>query len=107
MNTIKLKLSHDELKLQALTNSERESRRQRDSLQLKLAAAEQDKLVMEIRMREMVGFQNALRGGDSEYSNGDSSLLDRVRGKLLTVANQKVINDQYLTFIASINRLST
>ena len=83
------------MKLQALTTNERETRRERDSLQLKLAAAEQDKLVMEVRMREMVGFQTALRGDNNNYNNNynnneSSSLLDKVRGKLLTVANQKI-----------------
>ena len=84
---MELQLTHAELQAQALTAQEQQLRGERDSLQYALAAAEQDKLLLETRLLEVAGFEG-FKG--NKTLGGGAPSLEAVRGKLLTVANQRV-----------------
>ena len=68
---------------------EQELHGDRGSLQYALAAAEQDKLLLETRLLEVAGFEGS-RKGNSRSGSGGTLSLEAVRGKLLSVANQRV-----------------
>jgi hypothetical protein len=55
-------------------------RSERDKLEVLLATSEQDKLLLDVRIKEIAGFEGQM----------DGVLIDQIRGKLLTAANKKV-----------------
>ena len=87
-----LQLNHALLQHQAMISKEQAGRVERDMLLLRLTEAEQDKLLLEAKLREVVSFEHGQsQPGQQKASNKSlSSLLKGIRGKLLDVANDKI-----------------
>ena len=87
-----LQLNHALLQHQAMMSKEQAGRVERDMLLLRLTEAEQDKLLLEAKLREVVSFEHGQSqpGQQQKGSKSLSSLLKGIRGKLLDAANDKV-----------------
>lgn len=76
--------NHLELQLQSVSMSEQQLRNERDSLQFVLAESEQDKLLMETKLKGIANFESGVVGDSHDV------LLENIRGKLLNMANQNI-----------------
>ena len=86
-----LQLNHALLQHQAMMAKEQAGRFERDMLLLRLTEAEQDKLLLEAKLREVVSFEHGQsQTGQQNGSKSLSSLLKGIRGKLLNAANDKI-----------------
>ena len=87
-----LQLNHALLQHQAMMSKEQAGRVERDMLLLRLTEAEQDKLLLEAKLREVVSFEHGQSqpGQQQKGSKSLSSLLKGIRGKLLDAANDKI-----------------
>ena len=86
-----LQLNHALLQHQAMIAKEQAGRVERDMLLLRLTEAEQDKLLLEAKLREVVSFEHGQpQSGQQKGSKSLSSLLRGIRGKLLDAANDKI-----------------
>jgi hypothetical protein len=84
VRALELQFNHSQLQLQALITREQEVRLERDTLQYTVAEAEQDKLLLEAKLRDVVSFE---QGGSGR---GQEGLLKSIRDKLLNAANGKI-----------------
>ena len=89
-----LQLNHALLQQQAVAAKELAMRGERDALLLRLAEVEQDKLLLESKLRDVVSFENGL-SLDPQQQGGTApkkqlSTLKAIRGKLLDAANAKI-----------------
>ncbi len=75
-----LQTNHMKLQLQALSASEQQVRSERDLLEYAAAESEQDKLLLETRLKEIAGFE----GLQVSVTAAD------IRGELLHLANEKI-----------------
>ena len=87
-----LQLNHALLQHQAMMSKEQAGRVERDMLLLRLTEAEQDKLLLEAKLREVVSFEHGQSqpGQQQKGSKSLSSLLKGIRGRLLDAANDKI-----------------
>jgi len=80
IQTLQLRLSHSSLQMHALLSREKQLDDATNKLMYELALAEQDKLLLEMRIKNIAGFEN-------------QSLpvqMDSIRGQLLSAANNKI-----------------
>ena len=86
-----LQLNHALLQHQAMIVKEQNGRIERDMLLLRLTEAEQDKLLLEAKLREVVSFEHGKsQSGQQNDGKSLSSMLKNIRGKLLDAANDKI-----------------
>ena len=86
-----LQLNHALFQHQAMIVKEQNGRIERDMLLLRLTEAEQDKLLLEAKLREVVSFEHGKsQSGQQNDGKSLSSMLKNIRGKLLDAANDKI-----------------
>ena len=95
--SLKLQFNHSKLQVQALTILNKNMKVECDSLKNALAMNEQDKLLLEIKLRDVISFETntlstslTLSSTRSKSKVDKASLLDDIRGKLLIAANNRI-----------------
>ncbi len=95
--SLKLQFNHSKLQVQALTLLNKNMKVECDSLKNALAMNEQDKLLLETKLRDVISFETntlstslTLSSIKSKSKVDKASLIDDIRGKLLIAANNRI-----------------
>jgi len=95
--SLKLQFNHSKLQVQALTLLNKNMKVECDSLKNALAMNEQDKLLLETKLRDVISFETntlstslTLSSMKSKSKVDKASLIDDIRGKLLIAANKRI-----------------
>jgi hypothetical protein len=77
--SLKLRINHLQLQNEALFNSEQQHKHELDQALFVVATLEQDKLLLETKLRDVAGFEQ----------RRDDHMMDEIRGKLLHLSNAR------------------